>query len=282
MNVLKYSPILFAPDAPAAAAPAAAADVPAPDTSGGQGNEATTSGLYSLDSVPEAIRGQVEPHFKEWDASVTREFQKRAEQWAPYEELGIRDIDPEDLGHLKSFYEIASDPDKFSEWVANAYESLGLGAEGEPAGTPGEPEAGAAGDEDRPLTRAEAEALYEERETAREQEAEAQRIHDEISSEISSTFDELGVKDEEDQELIAFLAQKLHADDKSVGDALREAHAAWQKKLGKVESDALDEKLKQPAPAENAGAAHSAPKAATSFSEAGDRLRERLRASRGT
>jgi hypothetical protein len=48
-----------------------------------------------LDRLPEEMRGDVEPIFKEWDANVTKRFQEAAEfrkTMEPLSDLGLTDI----------------------------------------------------------------------------------------------------------------------------------------------------------------------------------------------
>jgi hypothetical protein len=270
--------------APAAAAPEAI--VPAP-AAPGQGGEDANSGLYSLDAIPEGIRDQVAPIFKEWDGNVTRKFQQNAEQWKPYDELGIRDIDPEEMAHLVTFHQLASDPDAFKDWVASAHGEL---FSGEDAGGAPEAPAGEGAPEGAPqyLTQEDFDRKLEEREAAREAEREQQTLHDSIAREARETLDSvLGKvvpadapteKKQEVEDLVCFLAQKHQSPDGSVADALKAGFADYQKLIGGAKSDALDEKLVQPKPAENGGRAASEPTAASSFDEAGARLKERLNA----
>jgi hypothetical protein len=99
----------------------------------GQGAAEAGSGLYDLSSVPEHLRPTVEPILKGFDANVTRKFQEHSEfrkGYEPYEQLGIRDVDPDELRDLLEFRQIAQDPDKFRAW----YQEIGphvLGEDGD-------------------------------------------------------------------------------------------------------------------------------------------------------
>ena len=94
-----------------------------------QGAEDEASGLYDLTSVPDELKPHLEPHLKAIEGNVTRKFQEYSEKvkgWEPYEELGVNDIDPETLGGLLEFAELANDPEQFSEWWKETGERLGL------------------------------------------------------------------------------------------------------------------------------------------------------------
>lgn len=103
-------------------------DVQSPE--GDQGAEATDSGYAQyLDSVAPEIREQVEPLFKEFDGNVTKRFQEHADYkkgWTPYEELGIKDVPPEQLQQLLDFAQMANDPEQFNQWLQQAATERGL------------------------------------------------------------------------------------------------------------------------------------------------------------
>lgn len=252
----------------------------------GQGDTGTTSGLYSLDSVPEDIREQVAPLFKEWDANVTREFQKRAEASKVFEPL--QDIPAEDLGHLKTFYELASDPDAFTDWVRQAAEQLGiLGPEAGGDAELVEDEEEPTGSEGGALTpervqQMVTEAIEQDRQQrAQQEQQEAQR--EEVARTVRETLDELRAdfaNDERwDEDLVCHYAQRHVSSDKPVEEALRAGYADVRRLLNAQASDALDRKVAQPAAtAVTGGSANSAPKKATTFEEARTRTLERLRA----
>lgn len=278
MKIRTYSPLFYSPDELlGGASPDAPAAAPAAVDPSGQGEPTQAMYAQYLATVPEALRSQVEPAFKQWDADVTRKFQTHAEQaktWEPYAELGIQDIAPEDMGHLKTFYEIAADPDAFKEWVKSAYESLH--GEGSNEEVPGQP---VTADEPEYLTADKAKELFQQQQAEAHQQAEQQRVTDEITAEMRETFDALKAKDPDlDEDLIAYLANRDHADSPTVKESIEAAHAGWTKRLGAIESDALDKKLTQPGAAITAGAPHSAPTPAKSIGDAGERLKERLRA----
>src|SRR5262245_33395237 len=85
----------------------------------GQGAPEGTGGLYDLSSVPEDLRQFVEPHLKAIEGNVTKRFQdysSKLDAWKPYDELGIQDVDPQQLSQLLAFAEIAQDEQQFADW----------------------------------------------------------------------------------------------------------------------------------------------------------------------
>jgi hypothetical protein len=276
------------PDLAAVAASTVEPTTPAVEESG-QGEGGTTPGLYSLDAIPESIRDQVLPVFKEWEGNVTREFQKRADQvkaFEPYDQLGIRDIPVEDMQHLKSFYEIASNEESFKEWVREVAGQFGLLEGGEPVeeseAAPAAEEAATAG-----LTPEQVEAMIQERiesdRQTREQEAQQAEIRDTIAREVRTTLDELkgSLDDPElfDEDLICHFASRHQTGGASASDALKAGFADFQRLTNAAASKALDQKVKQPAAtAVVGGQPNSAPTPATTFAEARERTLARLRA----
>lgn len=102
-----------------------------PQSPAGDQGPATTDSGYAqyLDSVAPEIREQVEPLFKEFDGNVTKKFQEHAEYrkgWTPYEELGIKDVPPEQLQELLAFAQMANDPQRFDQWLQSQATERGL------------------------------------------------------------------------------------------------------------------------------------------------------------
>lgn len=92
-------------------------------------DEDNFNGETFLNSIEdEALRGQLEPHVKRWDAGVTRRFQELHSRVKPYEQLGTH----EQLSEAAQIYEILnSDPQKLYTALA---QSLGYntGQQGQP------------------------------------------------------------------------------------------------------------------------------------------------------
>lgn len=97
------------------------------ETSEGQGQAP-----YSeyLDRLPEEIRGDVEPIFKDWDSNVTKKFQEAAEfrkQWEPFQDLGLTDVPREELESLIALRELAAEsPEDFDRWLVETASERGL------------------------------------------------------------------------------------------------------------------------------------------------------------
>lgn len=96
------------------------ADVAQPE---GQGDGSTSDAPYAeyLNRVPEEVRGDIEPVFKDWDANVTRRFQEASEyrkQWEPYEQAGVTQYRPEDI---QAAFQLLQDPEQARAWLDQNY-----------------------------------------------------------------------------------------------------------------------------------------------------------------
>lgn len=280
------------PDAAAAAAAAPAPDAGAAAVAAapeGQGQGAAPSGLYSLDTIPENIRPQVEPIFKEWEGNVTREFQKRAEAvqaWEPYDQLGLREYAPDDIGKLIEFAQLVSDDDAFKTWVQEQATGLGL-LEAQAAAGAEEPGADAAAQgAGQEMLTAEAvqqqiqQALEADRQAREQSQAQADQL-EQVASSIRSTLD--GLKEAHpdlDEDLVLAIAGTVDHDDPV--ECVKQGFARLQGALGQAEKAAFKSALDAPETPETGGRADATAEKPTSFLDAGARAREQFRISQRT
>lgn len=100
----------------------------------GQGGRDTSETPYAefLNRIPEEVRGDVEPVFKDWDANVTKRFQDASEyrkSWEPYEQAGVNKYDPAAVEWALQFYEAQqSNPQAIQEWFQAYAQQHGLEA----------------------------------------------------------------------------------------------------------------------------------------------------------
>lgn len=105
------------------------ADSPGGGEDQGAAAEVSDPGLYDLESVDPDIREHLTPHLKAIEGNVTKKLQEAAEfrkGWEPYEELGLRDIDPAQVKQLLEFAQMAQDPQQFAAWWKAVGEQQGL------------------------------------------------------------------------------------------------------------------------------------------------------------
>lgn len=244
---------------------------PAPQDSGG-------SGLYAeaLAGVPEQYRGYVEPHFKKWDQAVGPKLQEAAEyrkQWEPYEQLGVKNLEPDTLKELLSFHEIASDPDQFLQWYQDIGEQLrqeGLLDQEQPEQEEpqGDPEI------------QEIKSQFQEFQQWRQQQ-EQERAYNDANTFLGGELDKLKQENpnmqfsEEVANAIFTFARNYAESDKQ--NCVKKGFQDYMNLMGQAEKQLFKAKTEAPAPAESGGVPNTGMPPVTSFDEAKRLGMERLR-----
>jgi hypothetical protein len=95
--------------------------------SGGGGGGGAPYQSYLDRIADEEARGVAEEGFRAFDQNAQKKFTEAADYkkgWAPYEELGLRDQDPQVVGWAMQLAQAAqTDPQAFYEWVNGDYAS---------------------------------------------------------------------------------------------------------------------------------------------------------------
>lgn len=230
---------------------------------------ATDSGLYDLDSVAPEIREALEPHLKAIEGNVTKRFQDAAEYrkgWAPYEELGIRDIQPDELGQLLEFAKLANNPQQFDEWLKAAATERGI-LQQETDDLELEEIEDLSPEKIQSLIAeqvAERVNPIQEKLQAQEQERLEQQASQEISSKLEEIRNENPNLPEGAEDVIVRLAYS-YADEE--GDPITKGFDEYKSLIGQGEKGLFEQKSQQPQTPEGAGAASTAPDAITSFGD---------------
>lgn len=205
-----------------------------------QGQPAGDPGLYpDLSAVPEDVRELVSPLLKQFEGNVTRKFQEAAEfrkQWEPFQELGIQDVDPDDLRELLAFRDLAQDPDQFRSWYQAVGEEMGLNAEAmQPEVSPSDPAA-----LEQTLAKLLDQRLGPIEQAYRSQQEQAQLQQAETF--VNSKLDELkGEHGDFDSDAVCQLALAYEGP-----DALDRGFADYQRLVGQVEKSVFESKLNSP------------------------------------
>lgn len=245
-----------------------------------QGGEATDSGsdLYDLGSVDPEIREHLAPHLKAVQSNVEKKFREAADYrkgWEPYEELGLRDMEPEAVKQLLDFAQLANDPAQFDEWLKTAAEERGL-LNGN----------GSSDDltlEDiEELTPEKVKELVEEQtapiqQTLQQQQQEqaVEKAEGEVKSALRGIRDENPDLPDGAEDAIEKLAYVYSDDAKmSIEELIAKGFEDYQSLVGQGEKGLFEQKAKQPAPAEGPGAAAMGDEKITSFDD--PRLRQRV------
>ena len=259
----------------------------------GQGAEAPQGNdLYAsfLDGVPAEIHDQVIPALKAQDAEFTKRFQSLSERTKPFDELGVFDRDPSEVGsflQLAQAMEAAQEGDGQSqealyEWWDNIGDQLGFysqddsGAEseGDESDTDFDPY------DRNQLTQllqeqvAEqigpiAEFVQQQAMTQQEQEALA-TAEAEIDAQITELRSQHDLSDEVLGEVLE-LAEMFIESENPIGAAFEK----YQSLVAKGEAELFNNKVQQPGTPEGSGPAATSPDAITS-ANVKDKVLERL------
>lgn len=103
-----------------------AADPVQPEEGQGEGGTGDSPFSEYLNRInDEEARAVAEEGFKHFDANATKKFQEHSsyrKQWEPFEEIGIRERDPESVKWALQVAELAqTDPAAFAKWAAENY-----------------------------------------------------------------------------------------------------------------------------------------------------------------
>lgn len=232
----------------------------------GQGQQDAQTGLYDLSTVDEALRPAVEQHLKQIEENANKRFREHADfkkAWQPYEELGLNQVDPEQLTHVLEFISQLQEEDTAKDAVRALATELGLQFAEEPADA-GEPDPVAQLDtrlarlEAWEASQQEAKDLAAAQEAIRAEWAEVQAAH---GAEFSK----------EEAEDLASLAGRFAEEDAPV----KAAYAFLQRIKGATETALVKQKALEPKPAARGGRASTAATPPDSFEEANRLHRER-------
>lgn len=246
-----------------------------PDAGQGGSNDS----LYDLESVPEDYRPHVERIAKEMEGNVTRKFQEAADQrkeWTPYEELGIKDYQPEDIEQLLQFAEIASDENLFKEWWKEVGSEYGFidSIQGEV-----DDDDDFEDDDDDVDPQQLLDELLDQKLAPfleKERQSEEQQLIEEAESQIESELKAL--KDEHgefDEDAVLSLALAHGDEDNPIAKGFED----YARIVGDTESNTITRKVNSPEPPEGPGKPNTHQPNPTDWNEVKDMARERLRAS---
>jgi len=249
---------------------------------GGQGQSAS-QGLYDLASVPEHLREHVTPILKDIEGNVTRRFQQYSDQvksWEPYAQLGINEVDPQELAELLEFRQIVQDQDAFKQWYDHVGQELGYGQQQSDAD-----EFDLDGLDGGGLSEQRIQELVQEQLqqhiTPLQQYQQEQQWNMQVQAEhdaIEAELDALGIEDKNERTAVLTWAYP-YGDDP---DSIKKGHADYQRFVGNVESRFVNQKAKAPGPAISGGVADTQAKPITSYGDAREAALEMIRKARSS
>lgn len=235
------------------------ADAVQPEGQGGEGGD--TPYAEYLNRIPEDARGPAEEAFKAWDANTTQRFQEASEYkrgWEPYEQLGVRNHDPEALQEAINLAEVArNNPTQFWEWAQQYAQAQGLTPQ-QAADLASQDEYGLGSEQQiqQQLTQALTPIQQQMQELAAwRAEQEQQRQIAEIDAQLEATFKELEQKhpDEFNRDMVEALAYKYADPNRPPKDSVLQAFEEYRKFRGGLEKQFLQSKADAPQAPEAGG-----------------------------
>lgn len=241
-----------------------------------QSTEANESGdLYDINSVDPEYREHFAPHLKAVQSNVEKQFRDHAEfrkGWEPYEELGLRDMDPGSVKQLIDFASMANDPTQFDEWLKNAAEERGLlnGASGDDLELEGVEEMSPEKIEE--LVAKQTQPIKEALDNQNKEQAIA-AAEEEVQTSLQGIRKDNPDLPESAEDAIEQLAYRYTDEaNLSAGEIIAKGFEDYKNLIGQGEKGLFEEKAKQPKPAEGSGPAAMGDEKITSFDD--PRLRE--------
>lgn len=244
-----------------------------------------------LTRVPEEVRGDIEPIFKEWDSNVSRKFSEHAtyrKQWEPYEQAGINQYTAD---QLQWAIQTLSNPDQARQWLDQTYGPV------QQQETPQEPNPYEYHDpQQQALEQLLTQKLgpleqqlqqFNDWRTQLEQQQHEQHVNSVIMAEIEKLHQQHLTNLPEplrEKEAFADLIDRLGSKYATAGaDPVQVVQRTWadfQALQNQFGTAAIQGKLEQPAPAVEGGTADLSPEKITSLREASRIALQQMRANR--
>lgn len=238
------------------------------------------SGLHEsfISSAPEHLRDAARELTPVWDQYVQGKFTENADyrkQWEPYEQLGINQLEPNELQELLEFRDIVQDEDAFRQWHQDIGELLnpdgGQGEEDDEFTDPAVKEMQGQLSQMQQMMQ----QMAQEREMQQQQQV-LQQTAMEVRQELDSLKEKNPNLTEEDEDYICTLALKYDSQ-----DAIQRGFQDFQKLMGRAEQGVFQNKTDpalRVAPV-SGGNNDTSTEPVTTFEQAARAARERLRQS---
>jgi len=240
-----------------------------PEVGGAEGQGQAPYAEY-LDRLPEGIRGDVEPVFKEWDSSVTKKFQEAADfrkQWEPFQDLGLTDVPRDEIENLMALRDLAAnDPEQFDAWLSATAQERGLFGESEESEDP-------YGEAEDPMSPVMSELgelkAWKEQMEQEQRVSEAMKVVDQQVSEAVAKHPDVPRELAEQ-----FLASFAESDPQNAVSLSFEAAEKW---MAQIQQGMVSDKLSQPEAAEQGQRVDGSPEQISTFAQASQAALQRLK-----
>lgn len=254
----------------------------------GQGDAPQPGGLYDsmLEGIPEQYHGTLTERLKAQDADVTKRFQSQSETWKPYENLGVRDVDPEQLGsyiNLGNALNAAAEGDAeaveaIKGWVGDLTKTLGFDQTEQEPGQAASDLLDLTPDQLKEMV-ADAVNPIQERLDQQEQQQAVAEAEAEVQDKLSSLRkDNPNLTDDDEKRILAFAYMFGQESEDPIAAGFEE----FKQVAARGENELFAQKSEQPNPAEGAGRPNTVPPEITSFEDAAEAAKERMRQTVGT
>lgn len=246
----------------------------------GQG-EGLDPGLFpGIEEVPMEYRQHLDPILKSMESNVNKKLADSAEfrnQWEPYSETGIADLDPETVSDLVGLVDVFSNPEQFRDWWNTVGQEMGFAEAMQDAGDSDDDEFD--GDfEDEPNEQQLAQMFDQMLEeklaplAQRFQEQEEQQQLSAADQMIQGQLEQLKEKHGEfDEAAVCKLALSYDGE-----DALEKGFADYQNIINSAQNGLFESKSNQPQRPEGPGPADTNGEKVTDFKSAGEIARRRI------
>lgn len=239
------------------------------------------SDLNLSDEQREALTGKVQ----EWNKGVQSEFQKRAEslkQWEPYQQIGVHEVEPDELADLLELREVLSDQDRLKAWHKALGEQLGLNQQQQQQLEQQAPQ----GLTEEKMKEMFATMLderlnpFQQKFQQQEESERVQQARQQIDTDIQTIDPESKLTDEQ-KNYVCQLAL-AYADPESGDTGIAKGFADYQKLIGATEQEMFNNKANQPNVPVKPGGPPTAQAPITTYTDAKAAALERIRQSNAT
>lgn len=247
---------------------------------GGEGTAQTGSQGQALheqfvSTAPEHLQDAARELVPHWDQYVQRQFTDAADYrkgWEPYEQLGVNELEPQELQELLEFRNIVQDEDAFRQWHQDIGEILGGGEEASADDEYTDPQVQALQQQLGQMQQM-VEGLVQNTQQQQQQQA-----FQETAMGVRQELDALKKNNpdltEEDEDYICTLALKYDS-----SDAIQRGYQDYEKLMGRAEKGVFNNKTDpslRVAPV-NGGTQDTSTEPITTFEQAARAARERMR-----
>lgn len=239
------------------------------------------SDLNLSDEQRTALTGKVQ----EWNQGVQSEFQKRADamkQWEPYKNIGVHEVEPDELADLLELREVLSDQERLAAWHKALGEQLKLNDNGQQP-PPEQQTQGLTEEKIKEMFSGmlnEALTPINQRFSKQDETDRVAQARTRIDTDLKTIDPENKLTDDVKNTICQL--SLAYADSESGETGIAKGFADYQKLVGATEQNMFNSKQNQPNPAVPPGSPATNTSPVTSYQDAKAAALERIRQSNAT